>query len=335
MTTIPETTRALIARAGEDKKYTLDFEDIAISELPEGDVLVKIEYTGLNYKDALAITAKAPIIRSFPMVLGIDLAGVVVDSKSDKFSVGETVLVNGFGLSETRWGGYSQYQSLPENMVTKCPGGLSSEQAMQIGTAGYTAALCVLALLEHNLKAGEDQILVTGATGGVSSIAISLLSKLGFEVIGVTSRPEHSDFIKSLGAKDVISRDDMDTGGRALAKERWAGSVDVVGGETLAQLIAQTKYNGIVTCCGMAGGGDLPATVFPFILRGVTLRGVDSVMVAQERRAQAWELLDKHLDRDLLARLSETFEFEDLAEKAEGLINRKITGRVAIRVAHG
>jgi acrylyl-CoA reductase (NADPH) len=258
----------------------------------------------------------------------------VVDCKSNSFKVGDKVLVNGFGLSETSWGGYTQYQSLPEKFVTKRPDGFSAEQAMQIGTAGYTAALCVLALLEHGLEAGKDEILVTGATGGVSSVAIALLSKLGFGVIGVTGRPEHADFIKSLGATEVISRDEMDTGGRALAKERWSGSIDVVGGDTLAQLIAQTKYNGIVTCCGMAGGGDLPATVYPFILRGVTLRGVDSVMVDQERRSQAWAILDQHLDRNLLAQLSETFEFDELAAKAEGLINRKITGRVAIRIPH-
>lgn len=332
MNSIPKTTQALVARAGENKSYSLEYEEIAISDLPEGDVLVKVEYSGLNYKDALALTSSAPIIRSFPMVLGIDLAGEIVESKSKTLQVGDRVLVNGFGLSETSWGGYTQYQSLPEKFVTKCPDGFSTEQAMQIGTAGYTAALCVKALLDHGLEAGKDAILVTGATGGVSSIAISLLSSMGFEVIGVTSRPEHSDFIKSLGASDVISREDIDTGGRALAKERWAGSVDVVGGETLAQLIAQTKYDGIVTCCGMAGGGDLPATVFPFILRGVTLRGVDSVMVDQTRRQQAWAMLDKHLDRDLLTKLSETFEFEDLAQKADDLINRRLSGRVAVRI---
>ncbi len=328
--TLPDTTRALIARQTEGRKYAVAFEDIPLADLPEGDVLVRVSHSALNYKDALALTAKAPIIRSFPMVLGIDLAGEVLESSDAGFEPGDKVLVNGFGLSETLWGGYSELQRLPARVVQKLPAGFTAEQAMQIGTAGYTAMLCVMALTDHGLEPGKDAVLVTGATGGVGSVAVSLLAQAGYMVTAVTGRPEQESFLKALGASEVISREDVDAGGRPLARERWAGVVDVAGGKLLADVIAQTSYDGIVAACGMAGGGDLPASVYPFILRGVTLRGIDSVMVPMVRRVRAWERLEAELDRELLAELSETRAFDDLPQLGTDLLEGRLHGRIAI-----
>jgi len=330
----PDRFRALMVRRAEGAKtYAVGFEDIGLTDLPDGDVLVRITHSGLNYKDALALTGRAPIIRSFPMVPGIDLVGVVTDSRSPKFSPGDGVLVNGWGLSETRWGGYAEFQSLPESMLTPCPKGFTAEETMLVGTAGYTAMLCVQSLQYHGLKPGSDAVLVTGATGGVGSVAVALLARMGFPVIAVTGRESESGFLKSLGATDVISRAELSEGGaKALSRERWAGAVDVVGGATLAQALAQTRYDGVVACCGMAGGGDLPSTVYPFILRGVTLRGVDSVMVPQARRARAWDALDQHLDRDLLHSLGQCHDFSDLPALAERLLSGELKGRTAVRI---
>ncbi len=327
-----DTTKALIARQTEGRDYDVQFEEIALSDLPEGEVLVRISHSALNYKDALAMTKKAPIIRKFPMVLGIDLAGEVVESSSPDFAPGDKVVVNGYGLSETRWGGYSQYQRLPADIVMKLPDGFSPEQAMQIGTAGYTAMLCVMALTDHGLDPKGDPVVVTGATGGVGSVAVSLLAGLGYNVIAVTGRPEQEGFLKGLGASEVVSRDDISAGGRPMARERWAGAVDVAGGQPLADLIAQTRYDGIVAACGMAGGGQLETTVYPFILRGVTLRGVDSVMVPMARRVRAWEELEKQLDRDLLADLSDTRDFADLPQLGQDLLAGKLHGRIAVEI---
>ena len=334
-----QTTRALIARQTEDqakaRKYSVSFEDLPLSDLPQGEageVLVRISHSALNYKDALAITGRAPIIRKFPMVLGIDLAGEVVESASADFAPGDKVLVNGYGLSETLWGGYSQVQRLPARVVQKLPGGFTPEQAMQIGTAGYTAMLCVLALTDHGLTPGKDTVLVTGATGGVGSVAVSLLARAGYAVTAVTGRVEQESFLKGLGASEVISRADIDAGGRPMSRERWAGAVDVAGGQLLADVIAQTQYDGVVAACGMAGGGDLPASVYPFILRGVTLRGVDSVMVPMARRLRAWERLEADLDRDLLADLSETRPMNELPALGADLLEGRLKGRIAIAI---
>ncbi len=332
---LPDTTRALVARSTEGRKYAVAFEDLPLADLPRdeaGDVLVRISHSALNYKDALAITARAPIIRKFPMVLGIDLAGEVVESSSADFTPGDRVLVNGYGLSETLWGGYSQFQRLPARVVQKLPADFSAEQAMQIGTAGYTAMLCVMALTDHGLEPGRDAVLVTGATGGVGSVAVSLLARAGYHVTAVTGRPEQAGFLKDLGAAEVASRDDIDAGGRPMAREAWAGAVDVAGGKLLADVIAQTKYDGIVAACGMAGGGELNTTVYPFILRGVTLRGVDSVMVPMARRLRAWDRLAAELDRDLLAELSDTRDFADLPQLGADLLEGKLKGRIAIAI---
>ena len=328
----PDSFNALVATK-EDGKYACDFSKLSMQDLPQGDVLVKVLYSSLNYKDALAITGKAPICRRFPMVPGIDIAGSVVESASPKFKPGDLVVVNGYGLSETRWGGYSEYQSLPEAFLVPLPAGFSPEEAMWIGTAGYTAMLCVQALLDHGLKADRDAVVITGASGGVGSIALSLLARMGFSTIAVTGRPGQADYLKSLGATDVISRTELDAGGRALAAERWAGAIDVAGGKALADVIAQTRYDGIVACCGMAAGGDLPATVYPFILRGVTLRGVDSVMVPMERRLAAWQALSDNLDRGLLKSVGKTFAFDRTPALARDLLDGRLNGRIAIRIS--
>lgn len=330
--TLPATTRALIARATEGKSYAVGFEDIALADLPAGEVLVRVRHSALNYKDALAITGRAPIIRSFPMVLGADLAGEVVESASPHFQPGDRVVVNGWGMSETRWGGYSQYQRLPEGLVMQCPAGLSTEQAMQIGTAGYTAMLCVMALTAHGLTPDSGEVLVTGASGGVGSVVVALLARAGFRVLAVSGRAEQAGFLKGLGAAEVLSRDDISAGGRPMAKERWAGAVDVAGGEVLANVIAQIRYDGIVAACGMAGGGALATTVYPFILRGVTLRGIDSVMVPMARRAAAWARLDAELDRGVLAGLGETRPFADLPQLGPDLLEGRLKGRVAVAI---
>lgn len=327
--TLPSTTRALIARTTGDKTYAVGFEDLPMADLPMGEVLVRVRHSALNYKDALAITGRAPIIRSFPMVLGIDLAGEVVESTSARFAPGDAVLVNGHGLSETRWGGYSQYQRLPDAMVMARPAAISSEAAMQIGTAGYTAMLCVMALLDHGLQAG-DPVLVTGASGGVGAVAVALLARAGFRVLAVSGRPEQEGFLRGLGAAEVLGRDAISAGGRPMAKERWAGVVDVAGGEMLANAIAQTRYDGIVAACGMAGAGTLATTVYPFILRGVTLRGVDSVMVPMARRERAWAMLARDLDLAVLAGLSQTFAFEELPRLGVDLLEGRLKGRIAV-----
>jgi acrylyl-CoA reductase (NADPH) len=320
--------KALIARAGEGKSYTVGVETLTLTDWPEG-VPIRVAHSALNYKDALAITGRAPIIRNFPMVLGIDLAGEVLED-SGRFKAGERVLVNGWGLSETRWGAYSQLVRMPDEIVQPLPAGFSTEQAMQIGTAGYTAMLCVMALDDHGLQPGRDAVLVTGASGGVGSVAVSLLARRGYHVIAVSGRPEQAGFLQELGAAEVLSRDAISSGGRPMAKERWAGVVDVAGGPMLADAIAQTRYDGIVAACGMAGGGSLATTVYPFILRGVTLRGVDSVMVPMARREAAWARLEAELDRGLLARLSSTRQFDELPTLGADLLDGRLHGRIAI-----
>jgi acrylyl-CoA reductase (NADPH) len=321
--------RALVAdkRNGE---YGATFRTVPMKALPEDDVIVRVKASSLNYKDALAITGRAPICKSFPMVLGIDLAGTVVESRTPKFRPGNDIIVTGYGMSETRWGGLSEYQSLPESIVMHRPSGFSEVEAMLIGTAGYTAMLCVMALEEHGLQPEDGALLITGATGGVGSIALSLLAKAGYRTIAVTSRPEQAAFLKSLGATDIISRNEVTAGGKGIGRERWAGAIDVVGGQMLADVLAQTRYDGIVACCGMAGGGGLPASVYPFILRGITLKGVDSVMAKMSHRIAAWSRLDKELDRALLQTIGEVRPFDEVIDLAHSLLDGKLRGRIAI-----
>ncbi|MEM9677310.1 MAG: MDR family oxidoreductase, partial [Pseudomonadota bacterium] len=279
--------KAILISRDEDKKQSVEVTQLTEDDLMEGDVTVAVEATTVNYKDGLAISGKSPVVRHWPMVPGIDFAGKVVSSSHSGFAEGDDVILNGFGVGETHWGAYAERARVNGDWLIKRPAGISAKQAMSIGTAGYTAMLCVMALEAHAITPDRGPVVVTGANGGVGSVAISLLSKLGYHVIASTGRLEESDFLKSLGATEIIDRAELSEAGRPMGKERWAGGVDAVGSHTLANVLAQTKYGGAVAACGLAQGFDLPATVMPFILRGVSLLGVDSVMAPKSLRETA------------------------------------------------
>lgn len=327
----PSAFRALVCDQ-VDGGQRAAFQDITLADLPSGDVLVEVEYSSLNYKDGLVVTGKAPICRSFPMVAGIDLAGRVIESASTEFKVGDLVLVNGRGLSETRWGGYSRFQRLSADMPIALPQRFSTLQSMQIGTAGYTAMLCVMALQSRGLKPADGPVIVTGATGGVGTVAVSLLARAGYAVVAVTGRQEQTSFLKQLGATDVVGREEIMDSAGSMTRSRWAGAIDVVGGEPLAKLIAQMRYDGVVAACGMAAGGQLPVSVYPFILRGVSLLGVDSVTTPRDRRVEAWRRLAEELDLDALDLLSSVEPLSNIHDLAEAIIAGQTRGRVAIDV---
>ncbi len=309
------------------------FETLTLADLPDNDVLVQISHSSVNYKDGLAITGKGRIARRMPMVAGIDLAGVVVESRDSGWKAGDQVIVNGWGLSETEWGAYSRYQRLKPAHLTRLPSGFSPAEAMAIGTAGYTAALCVLALQKFGALEGDGEVLVTGAAGGVGSVAVALLAKLGHRVIASTGRPQEHDFLTDLGASGFIDRAEFSAAGKLLQNERWAAGVDVVGSHTLANALAQTRYGGAIAACGLAGGVDLPGSVMPHILRAVALLGVDSVMAPQSKRALAWDLLDKHLDRAKLASLTITAPMSDLPDLAAKIVAGQLRGRTVIEIS--
>jgi acrylyl-CoA reductase (NADPH) len=327
-----ESFKALMASAVGERDYEVSFKEITEDDLPDLPVLVEVDYSTINYKDALAITKKGRIIRSFPMICGIDIAGKVISSDDDKWQTGDDIIVNGFGLSETEQGAYSRRQRVSADWLVKLPKGLSPRQAMAIGTAGYTAMLCVQALEDHGVKPQDGEILVSGATGGVGSIAIMILAKLGFSVVAVTGRMEHQDYLKSLGASDVIERGELDRDAKAMEKERWAGVVDCVGGKTLSTAIAQTKYNGTVTACGLAGGFALNSTVMPFILRGVKLIGIDSVMASISKRQKAWLRLAQDIDLDLLEQGITDIDFNDVPTACADLLEGRTKGRMVVKV---
>lgn len=317
-----------------DGKPKAAFRDITLNELPDHDVLVEIACSTLNYKDGLAITGKGRIARRTPLIAGLDLAGTVIESRSPDWKAGDRIIVNGWGLSETESGAYTRYQRLKPEWLMRLPDGFSFEQAMAVGTAGYTAALCVNALEDWGvIKPGQGEVLVTGAAGGVGSVAISLLSAKGYPVTASTGRPETHDYLKSLGATEIIDRATLSEKGNPLQKERWSGAVDAVGSTTLANILAQTVYGGAVAACGLAGGFDLPATVMPHILRAVTLIGVDSVMTPMRKRQRAWQTLSDHLDREHLARMTTTEPMSKLPELAEHIVAGHIQGRVVIDVS--
>ena len=323
--------KAIVARdVGGKAKASL--ERLTESFLPELGVLVRIDYSSLNYKDALAITGTSRICRRLPMVCGIDLAGVVLKSDSPDWKKGDPIMVNGFGLSETQWGGFSQRQSLAPHWLIKRSKSISSEHAMAIGTAGYTAMLCVNALRDHGLRPQDGPVLVTGAAGGVGSLSIIILSKLGFATVAVSGREESHEYLKSLGASKVINRSDFDRDPEILEKEIWSGAIDTVGSKILATVLAQTKYNGMVAACGLVGGIDLPATVMPFILRGVTLRGVDSVMSDHSIRKRAWSDLRKLVKPEDLQSTYVIKPMSQVIEIANEMLAGKIQGRVVIDV---
>ena len=300
--------------------------------LPPGDVQVQVQYSTLNYKDALAITNSAPVVRLWPMVAGVDGAGVVLSSEHGDWQPGDHFIHNGWGLGETRWGMLAECASVQGQWMVKLPAGLSCRQAMAIGTAGYTAMLCVMALQEHGLQPGDGEVLVTGATGGVGSTAVALLASLGYTVVAATGKVDEQTYLKNLGAASVIDRASLALPGKPLQKERWAGVVDAVGSHTLANACAQTRYGGAVAACGLAQGADFPATVMPFILRGVRLLGVDSVMAPIERRRRAWQRLARELDPTKLESMVTEISLEQAVEYAQALMQGKVRGRIVVKI---
>lgn len=322
---------AIVAREREDGKVRGALEALTISDLPDEAVLVEVAYSTLNYKDGLAVSGAGKICRKVPMVCGIDLAGTVIESADPRFSAGDDVLINGYGLSEVHWGGYTQKQRVNPDWLVKIPQGWDAKSTMAIGTAGYTAALSVLALLDHGIKPEDGPIAVSGASGGVGSVSILLLNALGYDAVAITGRPEaNKEHFAALGANDVAARDDFERDCKPLEKETFAGAIDSVGSKTLATLLAQTKYEGLVAACGLAGGVALPSTVMPFILRGVTLRGIDSVMASQKRRARAWALIAETLSPAALDGFYRVEAMSALPELAKALLQGHITGRVVI-----
>lgn len=305
--------------------------DLTDEQLPDGDVTVAVRYSSLNYKDGLAVTGKGKIIRSFPMVCGIDLAGTVEASDSPDWKAGDEVVVTGWGLSETAPGGYTQRQRVKSEWLVARPDGLTLPQTMAVGTAGLTAMLCVLALEKAGVKPdGDGEVLVTGAGGGVGSVAVAVLARLGYRVAASTGRAETHDYLRSLGATTIVEREELATAGRPFDKERWAGAVDSVGSQTLATVLAQTRYGGAVAACGLAGGNDLPTTVLPFILRGVSLLGIDSVMCPTPRRVEAWKRLATDLPAAQLEEITTVEPMTRLPELAEDILAGRTRGRVVI-----
>lgn len=300
------------------------------ADLPEGDVTVAVQYSSLNYKDGLAVTGKGKILRSYPLICGIDLAGTVEASDSPDWSVGDEVLVTGWGLSETHSGGFTQRQRVDPAMLTAVPKGLTLQQTMAVGTAGLTAMLCVLALESAGVRPGDGDVLVTGAGGGVGSVAVAVLARLGHAVAASTGRQETHDYLRSLGATTIVDRETLSAPGRPLDKERWAGAVDTVGSTTLANVLAQTRYRGAVAACGLAGGNDLPTTVLPFILRNVSLLGIDSVSCPSEVRESAWQRLASDLPTDLLDSMTTVEPMTRVPELAEEILAGRTRGRVVI-----
>lgn len=321
--------RAILVEKSESGQ-SVRVADLDDAGLPAGDVLVRVERSTLNYKDALAITGKAPVIRKFPMVPGIDAAGVVLESSHPSFGPGDRVLVNGFGVGESHWGGLAGKARLDGNWLVPTPSVFTSTQAMAIGTAGYTAMLCVMALERHGVSPGKGEVLVTGAAGGVGSVAIALLAKLGYRVVASTGRAAEAPYLTALGAAEVIDRATLSAPGKPLQKERWAGVVDSVGSHTLANACATTRYGGTVAACGLAGGMDLPASVAPFILRGVTLAGVDSVMAPMALRREAWQRLAHDLEPARLASMTREIPLAEAIAVAADLLGGKVRGRVVV-----
>ena len=312
--------------------YRAGVQQVDDSALPAGDVLVRVEYSTVNYKDGLAITGKSPVVRSFPLHAGIDFAGVVEASEDARFKPGDRVVLNGWGVGETHSGGLAQKARVKADWLVPLPEGLTTRQAMAIGTAGYTAMLSVLALERHGLLPGVGDVLVTGANGGVGSVAIALLAGLGYRVVASTGRMEEAEHLKALGAADIIHRDELSAPGKPLAKERWAGVVDSVGSHTLANACAGTQYGGAVTACGLAQGMDSPASVAPFILRGITLYGIDSVMAKASVRMPAWARLARDLDLSRLEAITREISLQEAVQAGADILAGRIRGRLVVDV---
>jgi acrylyl-CoA reductase (NADPH) len=321
--------RAILLRKTDDAPHA-ELIELDQNELMDGDVTVAVSHSTVNYKDGLVVTGRAPVVRRFPMIPGIDLAGVVQESASDAFRPGDKVLLNGWGLSETHYGGYAERARVKSEWLVPLPDAFSTADVMAIGTAGYTAMLSVLALEDAGVSPDKGAVLVTGASGGVGSIAIALLAKLGYRVIASTGRTEEETYLKQLGAAEIIPRTELSGDPKPLAKERWAGAVDSVGSNTLANVIASTKYGGAVAACGLAQGMDLSTNVAPFILRGVSLLGIESVYMPKPRRLQAWARLARDLDRDKLAAITRTIGLGDVFQAAEDILAGKVRGRLVV-----
>lgn len=312
--------------------YHCDLNSLEEAQLPPGDVVVKVEYSTLNYKDALAITGKGPVVREFPMVPGVDLAGCVESSCHPDFKAGDRVLLNGWGVGEKHWGGLAQKARLDGHWLIPLPADFSAREAMAIGTAGYTAMLSIMALERQGISPDKGQILVTGANGGVGSFAIALLAKAGYKVAASTGRPHEADYLHKLGAVEIIDRASLAELGRPLQKERWAGAIDTVGSHTLANVCAGIAYGGAVAACGLAQGMDFPATVAPFILRGVTLVGIDSVMRPRADRIEAWQRLSRELERRVIEDISQEIGLGEAIQTAHNLIEGRVRGRIVVDV---
>src|SRR5664279_1097148 len=311
------------------KAALADFDE---ANLMDGDVTVAVEYSTVNYKDGLAITGKAPVVRGFPMMAGIDFAGTVQASSHSPWKPGDKVILNGWGCGETHLGAYGEKARVKGDWLVRLPASMSAREAMAIGTAGYTAMLAVMALERHGLTPQSGPIAVTGAAGGVGSVAVAILAKRGFQVSAVTGRPEEAAYLKGLGATEIVERKDLTGPVKMLAKERWAGGIDAVGSTMLANLLSMTRYGGALAACGLAGGMDLPASVAPFILRGVCLYGIDSVMCPIEHRREAWKRLETDLDRAKLATMTREIGLSGVAEAATAILDGKVRGRIVVKI---
>ena len=325
------TFKAVVVTKGE-AGTTAALSTFDEADLMDGDVTVRVSHSTVNYKDGLALTGKAPVVRRFPMIPGIDFAGIVETSAHPDFKPGDAVLLNGWGTGETHLGAYAERSRVKGDWLVPLPAGLGAAEAMAIGTAGYTAMLCIMALERHGIGPDRGPVVVTGASGGVGSVATALLAKAGYQVIASTGRPQEADYLKALGAAEIISRDELSGPSKPLARERWAGGVDSVGSHTLANVLAMTRYGGAVAACGLAQGMDLPTTVAPFILRGVSLLGVDSVMAPKALRLDAWAQLARDLDRDKLAAMTITIPLEGVIEAGEAILSGRVRGRVVVTI---
>lgn len=327
---MPETFKVILVSRDAEKKQSVAVTDLTEADLMEGDVTIAVEATTVNYKDGLAITGKAPVIRRWPLVPGIDFAGTVVSSSHPDWRAGDKAILNGWGVGETHFGAYAGRARVKGDWLVPLPQGMSPHDAMAVGTAGYTAMLCVMALERHGILPDRGPVVVTGAAGGVGSVAVSILSSLGYHVVASTGRNAESPYLINLGAAEVISRDELAQPAKPLAKERWAGGVDAVGSHTLANVLSMTSYGGAVAACGLAGGMDLPTSVAPFILRGVSLLGIDSVMAPKAVRLEAWRRIGTDLDLQKLASLSTTIGFDGIIDAAHDIVDGKIRGRVVV-----
>jgi acrylyl-CoA reductase (NADPH) len=328
---LPNTFRALVVDQ-RDGAHSAAITELPAHALPEGDVTIAVACSSLNYKDGLCVTGQGKVARSFPMIPGIDLAGTVIESRSPLYAPGDAVVLTGWGIGERHWGGFATLARVRSEWLVPLPEGLTLRQAMGIGTAGFTAMLAVVALEEAGVRPGEREVLVTGASGGVGGMAVAILARLGYGVAASTGRPEHHGYLRSLGARQILAREELAKPGRPLESERWAGAVDTVGGDTLAGVIRSTAYYGAVAACGNAGGASLTTTMFPFILRGVRLIGVESVLCPFERRRAAWERLARDLPRELLETMIHMASLDDLPDLSREIVAGRVRGRVVVEL---